>query len=278
MSTTKPLAGMERGSAAFSRATPAMSPRPSRCEAPTVVTMPASGSAISHRRPISPWWFVPISTTSASVEASARKIVCGTPTSLLKELGEPSVRQRDASSSTSMFLTVVLPQLPVTPTTRADKRRRCMLARSPRARRVSAATITAAPGGSAAATSRAEARSSSTTAAAPLAQASSANRLPSWFCPSRAMYTSPRWILRVSVHTRVARIPASPATNSAPVARSTTATGKPRVESCAEAAPKVLVEVMPAPPWKGLRGRPCGRRTRARSIRWSGWTRGPCRR
>ena len=94
------------------------------------VSTPWVGSAISHRRAISPSPLMPISMTAASWREARRSSVCGTPMWLLRLPSVFNVINRSARMAAIMSLVVVLPLLPLTATTGMSNRRRCACARS----------------------------------------------------------------------------------------------------------------------------------------------------
>src|ERR1017187_10182167 len=145
---------------------------------------------------------MPISMTPARQSSGRRSRERGTPTWLLKlplvlPVGN-SVPSRCAMAS----LVVVLPALPVTPTTTPPHFLRAHEARSWRARTVSE-TMNCKVGQALSPANPSEARSlmppaSTTTAAAPFSMAAVRKPCPSWFGPRSAKYTSPRFCVRVS--------------------------------------------------------------------------------
>ncbi len=84
---------------------------------------------------------MPISSTSTSVSSGAPRIVTGRPCSLLKLRSLAATRQRRASTARVEVLAVVLPTLPVMPTTRRGSRSRAQRPRSISARSVSSTSI-----------------------------------------------------------------------------------------------------------------------------------------
>jgi hypothetical protein len=90
------------------------------CSRWALLTMPMVGSAMALRRPISPGWFMPSSTTAERCEGLSRNSVSGTPISLFRlprvasRLSSPWAAARIAAI---ISLTVVLPFEPVTPIT-----------------------------------------------------------------------------------------------------------------------------------------------------------------
>ncbi len=121
-------------------ATPSMPPNPSRCAWPALITRPTVGSAIAARCAISRRWFAPISMTAQRCAASSRHSVSGTPMWLLRL---PCVTRHGPSSARIapvISLTVVLPLLPVMPTTTPANERRQAFANAARPASVSATT------------------------------------------------------------------------------------------------------------------------------------------
>ena len=114
---TSPFSGMCSSSSVLARRTPRRSPSASRCERPMSVYTAMSGLAIAPSLCISPKLLMPSSTTAASVSGPMRKSVSGTPSSLLKFFSVLSVRNFRPRTRAIISLAVVLPELPVTPTT-----------------------------------------------------------------------------------------------------------------------------------------------------------------
>ena len=235
LSTAVPPGAIPSRISAFAAATPASPPTPSRCTGPTFVTTPTCGAAMAASRRISPARLIPISTTATSCPASSPSSVSGRPTRLFRFPSLRSTRQRAAAIANAISLVVVLPLLPVMPTTRAGMRRRWYAARSPSARRESGTTITARPGQAAssrATSSRCSACSSTRTPQAPRRSAAPTNRCPSSTIrtgcsrgPASATNNSPRARVRLSVETPAASDPsAGPARSTPPVAARSSAT------------------------------------------------------
>jgi len=89
-----------------------------------VVISASSGPAISANRAISPGALVAISRTQTSASAGARRIVSGSPIRLFQLPGVLWTAGSPPSAEASISFTVVFPELPVMPTTRAPLRRR----------------------------------------------------------------------------------------------------------------------------------------------------------
>ena len=101
-----------------------------------------SGLAMRPRRAISPKSLMPSSTTAASVEASRRKSVSGTPSSLLRLPSVRRVLKRSERTAAHISFVVVLPELPTMPTTGPVKRPRISRASSAMALCTSGTTMT----------------------------------------------------------------------------------------------------------------------------------------
>ena len=143
-------------------------------------------------------WLAPISITAISVSGVMLSKLSGTPISLFK-LPLVAVTLNFRSSTAAIrFLVVVLPFVPVRPSTGSLPSRtwvRCQMARSRKVASGSATLIRRPSSGSSA--------SSLTTAqAAPSSSAFMANWFPSKVSPLRAKNTSPPCIARLSVVTR----------------------------------------------------------------------------
>ena len=141
LSTAVPDAGSASTSSPLAIATPSRPPSRSVCACPTTVTTPMSGRATSHNLLISPNPRIPISTTKTSVSSGASRMVTGSPCSLLKLRSLARVRRWVPHAAATMSLVVVLPTLPVTPTTRASRRGLAHCARASNAWAVSATSI-----------------------------------------------------------------------------------------------------------------------------------------
>jgi hypothetical protein len=138
-----PPAGRASTNSPFARATPSSPPTRSVCAAATPVTTPMSGRATAQRRAISPSPRMPNSTTSTSVSSGAATIVTGSPCSLLKLRSLAATRRSAATAAATRSLVLVLPTLPVIPTTVAGRRVRAQLASAMSASPVSATPIAA---------------------------------------------------------------------------------------------------------------------------------------
>ncbi|CUP30532.1 Uncharacterised protein [Segatella copri] len=79
---------------------------------------------------MSPGWEAPISTTAISFSGERRKRVFGTPTSLLKLPWVNITLNFSPRTAETSSLVVVLPLVPVIPTTGISKWRRCSRASS----------------------------------------------------------------------------------------------------------------------------------------------------
>ena len=119
-----PDGGSASTSSALARATPSMPPTRSVCDGATAVTTPTAGRAMSHRRRISPKPRMPISSTRTSVSSGAPRTVTGRPCSLLKLRSLATTRLPGATAARMRSLVLVLPTLPVMPTTVAASRLR----------------------------------------------------------------------------------------------------------------------------------------------------------
>lgn len=128
--TAVPSAGSASISSPLATATPARSPKSSRCAPATTVTTPTRGWASSHSAAMWPGPLAPISTTSASTSSGALHRVSGTPISLLKDRSLAEVTSLVASTPAIRSFTVVFPTDPVTPMTLPDMRARAKPARS----------------------------------------------------------------------------------------------------------------------------------------------------
>src|SRR5262245_12449909 len=224
---TKPSPGSARGSAPFSAATPSSEPSPSRCAGPTLVTTPTFGRAMPQSGAISPRPLVPISTTSAFVDASARRIVSGTPRSLLKERIDWTTGPSGSRTFAIISRVLLLPLLPVTAITGHVSVRRCAAPRSASAffgylTRMSARSANSAGSGGA---------SSGTIAAdAPRRSASATNWAPSVRVPGRATKRSPSPASRESMVTRQIGRSAGRPSSAPPVTRAAPVTSNVGIE------------------------------------------------
>ncbi len=182
---------------AFSSATASTVPSPSVWAAATIVTTPTSGRVISASRAISPGRLVPISSTAVSTIGPRPRTTMGRPTRLFRLPAVRCTRRPAAESAPAVSsLVEVLPAEPVMHTTRPSQAARCRAARSPRARRVSATSITAAsPVGPSAAPC------STSTTAAPPRNASGTKRCASCVSPRNATKRQPGATARESVVT-----------------------------------------------------------------------------
>ena len=125
-----PSAGSASTSSAFASAIASMLPSRSMCDGPTLVTMPTSGCAMSQSSAISPRAHMPISSTARwwrcrqhpAAPAAGRSRCSG----CLRSSGRDS--SRSSTAAVSSFV-VVLPTLPVMPTTLQLRARRAPLAR-----------------------------------------------------------------------------------------------------------------------------------------------------
>ena len=97
--------------------TPSRSPRNSRWHGPIFVMTHVSGFAIFASRCISPKSLIPISRTAISSSSRSRNTVSGRPSSLLKFPAVFKTRYFCASTAAIISFVLVLPTLPVIPTT-----------------------------------------------------------------------------------------------------------------------------------------------------------------
>ena len=113
------------------------------CASAIAVTTPIVGKPTSVSRAISPWPRMPISKMSASQSSGAFSSVIGTPWSLLNERELAATRNAEPMAAAAKSFVVVLPTLPVMPTTllptRAPSAKR---AQRPSARNASAVSGT----------------------------------------------------------------------------------------------------------------------------------------
>src|SRR5215218_1975851 len=137
-----PVAGRASISSPLARATPSMPPTRSVCAGATDVTTPMSGRPTAHNRAISPKPRMPISSTRTSVSAGAARIVTGRPCSLLKLRSFAATRRPAPTAARTKSLVLVLPTLPVMPTTVAGSSRRAHAANAISAAPVSATSTT----------------------------------------------------------------------------------------------------------------------------------------
>ncbi len=79
------------------------------------------GRASAASAAISPGALVPISITAERVACRSRSSVSGTPSALLNERSLATTDPRDASAAATSSLVVVLPLLPVMPTTSGQR-------------------------------------------------------------------------------------------------------------------------------------------------------------
>ena len=107
-----------------------------------IVKSIAVGCTIAASGAISPKCDTPISTTAASCSGSTRNSVSGTPSWLLKFFSVFSTFQRCDSTDATISFAVVLPTLPVTPSTGMEKRARYAAASVSSAAAVSGTTMT----------------------------------------------------------------------------------------------------------------------------------------
>ena len=138
--TAVPSVSSASNSSPLPRATPSSPPKPSRWAGPALITSPTSGRASAARCAISPGWFAPISITAQRCMSSSRHSVNGTPMWLLRL---PCVTRQGPSSlriAPVISLTVVLPLLPVMPTTGPRNDRRHAFAKRDSATSVSGTT------------------------------------------------------------------------------------------------------------------------------------------
>ena len=101
----------------FAFSTPSLSPRFSRWQVPMFVITQVSGLAILASLVISPKSLIPISSTAISSSSRRRNTVSGRPSSLLKFPCVFKVRYFWLSTDAITSLVLVLPTLPVIPTT-----------------------------------------------------------------------------------------------------------------------------------------------------------------
>ena len=186
----------------LARATSCSEPSRPRWAAPTLVTTPTWGRAISHRKAISPSPRIAISSTQTFSNPLDSSTVSGSPTSVLRL---PAVRNtspepagpvaRTSSAAAVSSFVVVLPFEPVMPTTCPEKRSRTARARSASAVLVSATPSTGTPSQP---VGRPRSRAT-TTAAAPAATAEPQCRKPSVRSPGSAKNSRPRAAARLSL-------------------------------------------------------------------------------
>ena len=113
-----PLDGKASTSSPLARAMPSKLSRSALCASATAVTMPMFGKPTSVSLVISPWPRIPISSTSASQSSGAFSNVIGTPWSLLNDRELAATFSAEPMAAAAKSLVVVLPTLPVIPTTR----------------------------------------------------------------------------------------------------------------------------------------------------------------
>ena len=168
------------------------------------------------RRCISPKWLMPSSMTAASVSGPMRKMVSGTPSSLLKFFSVRRVLNLRARTQATISLVVVLPELPVMPTTgtfTASRQRAASLAMA----WATSGTVTTGP----------ETPSGTLCArqqGAPASSAAAMNSCPSRLAPGRAQNISPGATSRLSRTAPVTARSAPPPWSVPPVYSATFAT------------------------------------------------------
>ena len=94
------------------------------CDTPMFVITAYCGRATAARRAISPKSLMPISTTAASCSGRRRNIVSGSPIWLFWLPSVFMVRKQEERARATISFVVVLPTLPVMPTTGIEKRER----------------------------------------------------------------------------------------------------------------------------------------------------------
>ncbi len=117
-----PLDGSASTSSPLARAMPSRLSSSALWASATAVTIPMFGRPTSVRRVISPWPRMPISSTSASQSSGAFSKVMGTPWSLLNERELAATFSAEPMAAAAKSFVVVLPTLPVMPTTRCCTR------------------------------------------------------------------------------------------------------------------------------------------------------------
>ena len=148
--TATPSAGRDAITDPFSRATACTVCINSRCSRWALFTRATVGCAIAASVAISPGWFIPSSTTAMRWPARRRSNVSGTPMSLLKlprVANAPPPGHWASRIAASIWVTVVLPLLPVTAITGNVNRARQVVARDCSAALVSATSILGSPAG-----------------------------------------------------------------------------------------------------------------------------------
>ena len=125
-----PDGGSASTSSRLARATPSIPPTRSVWAPATDVTTPIVGAATPQSRAISPKPRMPISTTSTSTSSGAPRIVTGSPCSLLKLRSLAVTRRVAPSAAATRSFVLVLPTLPVMPTTGTSSCRRAHAASS----------------------------------------------------------------------------------------------------------------------------------------------------
>jgi len=153
---------------------------------------PTSGRATSHSSSISPGLSIAISSTEISWSGCNVRSASGRPSREFMFPGLRCTAKRDSSSVATASLAVVLPTVPVIPTTRAPHVSRQADATSFIATRVSGEMTAVTSSG------RCSGRRSQTTATAPAAVASRTKSFPSRFSPLNAAKRSPGRTVRES--------------------------------------------------------------------------------
>jgi hypothetical protein len=201
--------------AAFAAAMFSLEPNRPIWAKPTFVITPTSGHAILESAAISPGARMAISTTATWCSGASSISVKGTPISLFI-LPDVAITLNPADSTDAiMSFVVVLPALPVTPTTLARMHLLCRPARDPRARRTSSTNTSP----NSARSCCSQSGTLKTTAPLhPLAAASSTKSCPSTRSPGRAKKIAPGSAFLVSIATDFTRRPGSPRTRLPPVA------------------------------------------------------------
>ncbi len=223
LATRVPSARTPSNRAPFSRATSSMVPPTPRVWArPTLTTTPTSGDAIDARAAISPRRLIPISSTAYLCAGSSWSTTAGKPMRLFKLPAVAWHAATEPRSAAQISFVVVLPALPVMPTTRlpgpaSRQTRKCSAAMAPQACSVSS-TSTASIPASAGARPR-----WTTTRMAPASIAGARKSWPSCFSPASATKAPPGTTARLSVVIPTAvRAPAE-RTTAPPVTRAAVA-------------------------------------------------------
>ena len=191
LSTANPSAGSASTSSPLVCAVACRLPNTPACAAPTFSTTPTEGGAIAHRSRMLPGARAPISSTRNRVCTPQRSAVSGTPSSLLYDPVAATVSPSGASSAAIRSLVLVLPDDPVTATTRRpDAVSRSVTARASRASPASTSSTSTdgQPTGRATSAATAPAAAAETAKSCPSTRSpgSAANREPGPACRESA--------------------------------------------------------------------------------------------